>query len=57
MKNLKSQLAINGGKATVVNELVPDSTLGEDERLALDRVLGSGSLSGFYGNWGEEFLG
>ena len=57
MKNLKSQLAINGGKATVVNELVPDSTLGKDESLALDRVLGSGSLSGFYGNWGEEFLG
>ena len=37
--------------------LPPFLSLGWRERKAVRRVLRSGSLSGFYGNWGPEFLG
>lgn len=37
--------------------LRPCMTIGKEEINAVRRVLESGSLSGFYGSWGDEFLG
>ena len=51
------ELAINGAKPTIENPFEPDITIGEDERIAVNEVMKSGSLSAFYGNWGENFLG
>lgn len=55
---MKSEaLAIAGGVPAVTETLVSDSTIGEDEFAAVKRVFERGMLSGFYGNWGDEFLG
>ena len=51
------KLAINGAEPTIENPFEPDITIGEDERIAVNEVMKSGSLSAFYGNWGENFLG
>ena len=37
--------------------LKPFNALGKEELAAAMRVIRSGSLSGFYGSWGNEFLG
>lgn len=50
-------LAIHGGAPAITDALPHDSTIGEKERRAVDRVMRSQSLSGFYGSWGPEFLG
>ena len=52
-----SILAINGGNPAVIDPLIMDSTIGETELAAVKRVFDRGMLSGFYGNWGDEFLG
>lgn len=52
-----SELAILGGKPAVRGELKPFCTIGDDERRLVGEVLDSGMLSGFYGSWGDKFLG
>jgi len=52
-----SSLALHGGDPTVVDPIPAYSSIGGDERAAVNRVMASQSLSGFYGSWGPEFLG
>jgi perosamine synthetase len=54
---IDSKLAVHGGSPAVARPLPPDSTIGEAEFEAVRRVFQRGSLSGFYGSWGDEFLG
>ena len=51
------KLALHGGQPVIDHPLPPDSTIGEAEFDAVRRVFQRGALSGFYGSWGEEFLG
>ena len=51
------KLALNGGRPAIDYSLPPDSTIGAAEFDAIRRVFQRGALSGFYGSWGEEFLG
>jgi dTDP-4-amino-4,6-dideoxygalactose transaminase len=51
------KLALHGGQPVIDHPLPPDSTIGEAELDAVRRVFQRGTLSGFYGSWGEEFLG
>lgn len=51
------KLALHGGEPAVRKALPIDSTIGEKERKAVDRVMRSRSLSGFYGSWGPQFHG
>jgi perosamine synthetase len=52
-----SNLAIDGGKPAIRCPLLPDITIGRAELKAIKRVFRRGSLSGFYGSWGDEFFG
>jgi perosamine synthetase len=52
-----SSLAINGGNPLINRPLPTGTSIGELEFNAVRRVLERGSLSGFYGNWGDQFLG
>jgi len=52
-----SDLAIFGGARAVVEPLTTYPSVGEHERQAVIEVIDSGCLSGFYGDWGSEFLG
>jgi hypothetical protein len=45
-----SKLAIFGGEPVIKKALPPYPSLGEKEKLALNRVFDSGTLSGFYGS-------
>lgn len=51
------KLALHGGLPAISLPLPPDSTIGDTELGAVRRVFQRGALSGFYGSWGEEFLG
>ena len=51
------ELAILGGPPAVTNPLKLSNIIGEEERLAVDAVMQSGILSGFYGSPGPEFFG
>ena len=51
------RLAILGGSAVIERPLKPFRTIGEEERLAVDAVMRSGTLSGYVGAWCEEFDG
>lgn len=51
------KLALHGGQPAISCPLPPDSTIGDAEFDAVRRVFQNGSLSGFYGSWGKEFLG
>lgn len=53
----KQQLAINGGSPVLDAPLPAYTSIGSEERAAVMRVFDRGTLSGFYGNWGPEFLG
>jgi len=44
-------------KIWIRKKLNPFSSIGKQERRAVERVLKRKSLSGFYGSWGPEFLG
>ncbi len=57
MKKVEEKLAINGGPKTISNKFAPYNTLGEEERLAVDKVLRSGVLSKFLGVWHKDFYG
>ncbi len=54
---MTSKLAINGGKPVISSSFPLYRSVKNEEREAINRVLDSGSLSGFYGSWGPEFLG
>ena len=51
------KLALHGGQPAIHCPLPADSTIGDAEVDAVRRVFQNGSLSGFYGSWGKEFLG
>jgi perosamine synthetase len=50
-------LALLGGAPALPEPPPPYRSLGDAERAAVDRVVESGVLSGFYGSAGPEFLG
>lgn len=52
-----SKLAINGGTPALGGRLSPYPSMGLAEAEAVRRVVESGNLSGFYGSWGDQFLG
>lgn len=53
-----NKLAIFGGNPTFNSEeLKAYNPLGEEEKLAVNRVMDSGNLSGYLASWGERFLG
>ena len=54
---MPEKLAIFGGEPVLREALPPYRSVGEKEREAVTRVIDSGCLSGFYGSWGDEFLG
>lgn len=54
---VNSKLAVHGGTPAVGRPIPADSTIGQHEFEAVARVFQRGSLSGFYGSWGDEFLG
>jgi perosamine synthetase len=49
--------ALLGGSPALPRALRAYSSIGPDEIAAVTRVAASGTLSGFYGSWGDEFLG
>ena len=51
------KLAIHGGPPVIDGVLAPYRTIGEEERAAVDRVMRSGMLSGFIGEWCDAFYG
>ena len=52
-----TELAILGGTPVLASPLPPERSVGAPELDAVRRVIESGSLSGFYGSWGPQFLG
>lgn len=52
-----SELAILGGEPVLSRPLPPYRSMGRAEVEAVKRVVESDCLSGFYGSWGEQFLG
>jgi perosamine synthetase len=52
-----SDLAIHGGTPELTEPLRPYPSVGAAEAEAVRRVVESGCLSGFYGSWGDRFLG
>jgi dTDP-4-amino-4,6-dideoxygalactose transaminase len=56
-ESIMSKLAIHGGTPVIPQPLPADNTIGADELAAVTRVFERGSLSGYYGNWGPQFLG
>ena len=51
------ELALFGGKPVRTKPFQKYSSLGKEEERAVVEVVRSGTLSGFYGSWGREFLG
>lgn len=51
------KLAIHGGNPVLGNPLPPYNSIGNEELEAVIKVVKSGCLSGFYGSWGDHFLG
>ncbi len=54
---VNERLAIQGGEPVISGPLPPDVTVGPEEAKAAMRAFERGSLSAFYGSWGDEFLG
>jgi dTDP-4-amino-4,6-dideoxygalactose transaminase len=52
-----TKLAIFGGDPVIPQPFPPYPSMGSAEADAVARVVASGTLSGFYGSWGSEFLG
>jgi perosamine synthetase len=52
-----SKLALLGGTPTIGEPLRPYRTMSARERQAVIDVVDSDCLSGFYGSWGDQFLG
>lgn len=55
MKN--SKLALFGGEKIINKNFKPYKTIGDEERLAVDKVMRSGVLSKFIGCWDPDFFG
>jgi perosamine synthetase len=53
----REQLALYGGSPAVPGELPLYCGIGDDELAQVQRVFCNRSLSGFYGSWGDQFLG
>ena len=54
---MNEKLAINGGPKTINAKFAPYNSLGDEERLAVDKVMRSGILSQFLGFWHKDFFG
>lgn len=52
-----TELALLGGSPTISAPFKPFRTMGPGEVAAVQAVVESDCLSGFYGSWGDEFLG
>lgn len=52
-----TELAILGGEPTFPRPLQPYRSIGPAERRAVEEVLDSGCLSGYYGSWCDEYWG
>ncbi len=52
-----TKLALLGGAPLLTKPLRPYRTIGTEERAAVDSVMVSGALSGFFGSWCDEFFG
>ncbi len=52
-----TELALLGGSPTISTPFKPFRTMGPGEVAAVQAVVESDCLSGFYGSWGDEFLG
>ena len=52
-----SRLAINGGTPVRTKLFPSQNTMAVNEMQAVTRVMNNGRLSGYRGNWGNEFLG
>jgi perosamine synthetase len=52
-----TKLAIFGGKPLITTSFAPYSTIGEEERVAVDSVMRTGLLSGYVGAWCDAFDG
>jgi perosamine synthetase len=52
-----SKLALLGGEPVITGPLPLYNSIGPAEYRAVEQVLRSGCLSGFYGSWGDQFLG
>ena len=57
MKKISEKLAINGGPKTINTKFNLYNSLGEEERLAVEKVMKSGVLSQFLGVWHKNFFG
>jgi perosamine synthetase len=57
MTSKNEELALFGGPKAVAKVFSPYRSIGEEERVAVDGVLRSGSLSKFLGTWHEDFYG
>lgn len=51
------ELAIHGGPPVLPHPLPKYRSVGEEEKQAVAAVIDADCLSGFYGSWGDEFLG
>lgn len=54
---MSETLALHGGEPVIPSPLPAYPSIGKDELAAVTGVVESGCLSGFYGSWGDEFLG
>jgi dTDP-4-amino-4,6-dideoxygalactose transaminase len=54
---MMEKLAILGGKASIQEKFAPYRSMSSRERQAVIEVMDSDCLSGFYGSWGDQFLG
>ncbi|WP_417835847.1 DegT/DnrJ/EryC1/StrS family aminotransferase [Thalassospira tepidiphila] len=52
-----SSLAMLGGSPVITKPLPGYRSIGPDEQKAVLRVMETGSLSGFYGSWDDQFFG
>ncbi len=52
-----TELALLGGSPVISTPFKPFRTMGPGEVAAVQAVVESDCLSGFYGSWGDEFLG
>ena len=57
MKKIEEKLAIFGGPKVIKKDFATYNSLGEEERLAVDKVMRSGILSKFLGVWHKDFYG
>ena len=52
-----SKLALLGGKPVRTKIFPQSNTIGEEEKLAVMKVLDSGNLSQYVGSWNPDFFG